>query len=83
MRARKVDRNHSEIRRSLRELGWYVFDTSKVGDGFPDLLVVRSGVIRFIEVKAPKGKLNEAQEAFRRVFPVAVLRNVDDAINLR
>lgn len=38
-RAAKVDTNHAAVRDGLRALGWSVFDTSGVGDGFSDFVV--------------------------------------------
>jgi hypothetical protein len=54
--------------------------------GFPDLIVwAKFPRVGFIEVKAAKGRLSEAQEreiAQLRAdgFPVAVVRSVDDAL---
>lgn len=37
--AAKVDLNHAEIRDGLRQLGFSVADTARLGQGFPDLVV--------------------------------------------
>lgn len=37
--ARQVDTSHAPIRDALRKAGLQVIDASRVGDGFPDLLV--------------------------------------------
>ena len=50
-RAAKVDRNHGEVRDTLRACGWTVVDTASVGGGFPDLIAARRGAVVFIEVK--------------------------------
>ena len=50
--AKRVDRNHSEIRDGLRAAGWRVGDLSGAGDGIPDLIVALSpGVPFLLEVK--------------------------------
>jgi len=50
-RAAKVDRNHGEIVAALRAIGCFVWDTSACGNGAPDLVAMRGGVWRAIEVK--------------------------------
>ena len=49
--AARVDTNHGEIREALRDLGWYVFDSSGVGHGFFDLICCKGGRVVFVEVK--------------------------------
>ena len=71
MRAKKVDTTHGEIRDHLRNAGWSVFDTSAVGQGFPDLMASRLGFTAGIECKSgpqtrAEFKLNEAQREFLR-----------------
>ena len=67
--AKRVDNTHAEVRDGLRELGYYVIDMSKVGDDFPDLLVVsKSGVIVLLEVKTPGEYPTEGQVAFLNHF---------------
>lgn len=41
MRAKRVDRNHGDIRKTFRRLGWIVHDLSALGGGMPDLLIVK------------------------------------------
>jgi hypothetical protein len=54
MRAARTDANHAEIREGLRQCGRRVFDTSRLGQGFPDLLVLTaSGRLVLLEVKMP------------------------------
>jgi hypothetical protein len=47
----KVDANHAEVVKALREIGAGVLDLSRVGKGCPDLLVTRSGKTCLVEVK--------------------------------
>lgn len=51
--------------------------------GAPDLIVADSGVIAFVEVKTGKGRLSEAQKAFRDAcaehrLPYGVVRGIGD-----
>lgn len=80
-RAAKVDSTHGEIRDALRDLGLKVWDCSKHGDGFPDLLVRFGRVVYLIEAKDAKGTLTDAQKRFWRDFePVCVIiRSADEA----
>ena len=49
--AKKVDENHALIVKTLRELGCSVFDCSRVGKGFPDLVVGKNNHTALVEVK--------------------------------
>lgn len=92
--ARRVDGPHQAIVKALRKVGCQVFDTSRVGHGFPDL-VVRAGTFRcvsggpsygkylLLEVKTARGRLTPEQKEFRRTWPeVAVVRSVAEALTL-
>ncbi|AUH32351.1 VRR-NUC domain-containing protein [Paracoccus tegillarcae] len=53
--------------------------------GFADLMILCDGRILFLELKAPKGRLRPAQEAFRDAvlaqgFCWALVRSLDDAL---
>ena len=53
--------------------------------GFADLLVISSGRVLFLELKAPKGRLRPEQEAFRDAvlaqgFGWTLVRSLDDAL---
>ncbi len=84
--ARKVDQNHSLIVKTLRDLGCSVFDTSRVGGGFPDIVVGKNNKTILVEIKATeKSKYTPAQEMFMmnwRGSAVARLNDVDGAIRL-
>ena len=67
-RACKVDSNQSEIVKELERIGFSVFITSNVGDGFPDLVVGIAGRTCLVEVKTPKGKLTPDQIEFFRDY---------------
>lgn len=57
-----------EIRDWLTWNGWFVFPILQglgAYKGIPDLEAIKGGIVLFIEVKAPKGKLSESQEKFK------------------
>ena len=75
-RAARVDANHTEIIATLRTLGWYVHDTSRLGGGFGDAVAARRGKLRMIEIKnganAPsRRKLTPAEKKARAGFAEA------------
>lgn len=87
--AKRVDRNHAELRDGLRALGWEVLDLSGAGCGVPDLAVkVGLGMIHLLEVKdgdkpLSAQALTPAQEQWHN-FAHAItskVRNLDEAIN--
>ena len=82
--AKKVDRNHAEIRQAFRDCGCLVHDTSAVGRGFPDLVVSIRGKLAMVEVKFGKGKLNPIQDQFHKIWSehVYIVNSVDEAIKL-
>lgn len=95
-RAARTDATHAAIVKALRQVGCKVSDTSRIGGGFPDLVVRRdcigvavighrlwydSSRILLMEVKTPKGKLTPEQEAFIKDWPETVIvRSVEEAL---
>lgn len=81
-RAAKVDENHAEIVRALRKAGCSVLSLAAIGRGAPDLLLGHKGRNVLVEVKRPKGKLNDQQQAFRDAWQgdLCVVRSVDEAL---
>jgi hypothetical protein len=51
-RAARKDLNHNDIAGHLRSLGWSVLDTSRLGDGFPDMVIGKPGFACVMEVKS-------------------------------
>lgn len=49
--AARQDANHQEVVAALRKMGASVADTSRLGDGFPDLVVGWRGINVLFEVK--------------------------------
>ena len=87
--AARRDGNDAIITEALRKAGFTVMDYGTAGQGIPDKLVTRplpDGLpwVCWVEVKMPKGKLRDAQEAFRRVFDARgeyyVARDAQDAV---
>jgi len=98
--AKRRDANDGLIAESLVKSGFTVHDFASAGQGIPDKLITRllpdgTPWVCWVEIKMPKGKLREAQEAFKRVFegrgeyyvardPEAAIRDLwalyDDAI---
>ena len=85
----RVDANHSEIVDALRATGWAVKDTSRVGEGFPDLVIEKNLLVLLAEVKVPeaagkKGEYTKGQKKFYQEWrgPVFTLRSVDDVVEL-
>lgn len=84
-RAAAADSNQPEIVAALRKAGALVHPMHAVGGGFPDLLVCFRGKLLLIEVKdgakpPSKRKLTPDQVEFHRLWPVTVVKNVDEAI---
>lgn len=52
--AKRTDANQREIVSALRRLGYSVVDTSRIGSGFPDLVVGKAGKTWLIEIKSSK-----------------------------
>ncbi len=50
-RAARTDRNHAEIIKAFRKLGFSVADTSRLGAGFPDCVIAKSKRTAVCEIK--------------------------------
>ncbi len=82
--AAKVDGNHKAVVQMLRVCGWRVKDTSRVGQGFPDLVIAKGGRTMLAEVKTPTGAVLSLQHAFLTDWPGEwiILRSVEDVLAL-
>jgi Holliday junction resolvase len=84
--AKRVDSNHANIVKTLRDLGCSVFDTSRVAGGFPDLVVGRNNITCLVEVKSnEKSKFTPSQEMFMMNWKgstVSRIDSIDGAIRL-
>ncbi len=82
-RAAKRDSNEAEIIAALIALGATVEQLS--ASGLPDLIIGINGVNVLAEVKAPKGKLTDAQVKWHEGWQggvIFILRTIDDVENL-
>ena len=83
--AAKVDANQSPIVKGLKDIFGpdAVFDCSRVGQGFPDIMVGVRGVNILMEIKTDKGKLTPDQVYFHKEWDgqVAVVTSLQDAID--
>lgn len=84
--AKRVDLNHADVVKTLRSLGAGVVDMSRVGQGFPDLLVHYKGQCVLVEVKSGETKkFTTAQLKFMENWqgPTVVrINDIDGAIRL-
>ncbi len=81
--AKRRDTTHAEVRDTLRQAGYTVFDAGSVGGDFPDLVVGAHGFTFLVEVKSPGGKLSAGQRRFSdgwRGGPVVVAYSGDQAL---
>lgn len=78
----KIDGNQGEIVKALRNVGCSVLSLAPIGRGAPDILVGYKGRNVLIEVKRPKGKLNDQQQEFKAGWrgDLCVVRSVDEAL---
>ena len=78
----RTDTNHKEITEAFRILGYSVFDASKMGGGFPDIVVGKNGVNYLVEIKTAKGKLNPKQKAFHKKWlgKIYIVKTINEVI---
>lgn len=84
---KRVDENHSEIVKGLRDIGATVRSTAAIGQGFPDIAVGYRGNNYFFEIKdgtkfPSQRKLTTAEEVFHETWrgQVAIIHSLDDAL---
>ena len=84
--AKRVDLNHQEVVKTLRLLGATVFDASRMGQGFPDLVVGYNHQTVLVEIKSgEQKKFTQAQLKFMADWKgsaVVRINDVDGAIRL-
>jgi len=75
----KTDGNQTQIIKELRQAGYSVFSTSKVGDGFPDIVVSgywvegKMYVDKLVEIKMPGGKLTPDEVIFHDSWNTSII----------
>ena len=84
--AKRVDLNHQEVVKTLRLLGATVFDASRMGQGFPDLVVGYNHQTVLVEIKSgEQKKFTQAQLKFMADWKgsaITRINDVDGAIRL-
>lgn len=83
--AAQVDGNQSIIVETLRKAGYAVLHLHAVGRGCPDLLVSKGQDMWLVEVKLPKGKLNDRQVEFHSKWhgkPIVIVHSPEEALLL-
>ncbi len=86
----KADANHKSVQEALEAHGCVCVSTAIVGGGFPDIVAARAfhgvsgatstpGRTFLVEVKMPKGKLEQSQRDFMAKWPgeVLILRSAE------
>jgi hypothetical protein len=91
LRAR-VDDNQSEIDEALVAMGWLVWPTHQLGNGFPDRIAMKAGRVVFLEVKdgrksPSRRKLTPAEQVAHAEFAafgvhIHVIETVEDLAQL-
>ena len=88
-RAARKDNNQAAIEAALRAIGCSVADTSRAGNGFPDMVVGYQGVNFLFEVKnpeqSPAGRaLTEDQQDFSDSWRGSyhVVMTIDEAMRI-
>lgn len=86
-RAAKIDRNHPEIVKALRQAGCSVQSLAAVGKGCPDLLVSRGNQLFLFEVKdgakpPSERKCTKDEARWHAAWggPVHIVYNVEQAL---
>ena len=84
--AKRVDLNHQEVVKTLHLLGASVFDASRMGLGFPDLVVGYKQKTVLVEIKSSEQKkFTQAQLKFMENWngsTVIRINDVEGAIRL-
>ncbi len=85
--AAKKDTSHNEIAQAAKSLGCKVKDTSKFGDGFPDMVIILpNGKVMLVEAKT-EGKIDFSQDELRFVIDLVqpcyrVLTNAEGVVKM-
>ena len=77
--AKRVDLNHQEVVKTLRSLGATVFDASRMGQGFPDLVIGINGKTVLVEIKSgEEKKFTQAQLKFMENWQGSTVVRIND-----
>lgn len=83
--AKKIDSNQNEIIAVLRQVGALVFDTSRVGQGYPDTNVLYQGRLYLLEIKSGRWRFTPQEAAFHAEWgegPVYVVETPEQALQI-
>ena len=88
-RAARTDANHKEIINAFRAIGFSIFDTSKLGQGFGDCVIARSDLTAIVEIKdgakaASQRRLTKPEQGFKDAWrgKYFIVACVDDVFNI-
>ena len=87
-RAARVDANQREVFKAFRKLGCSVWDTSRLGGGFPDCVLGYGGVCITVEIKdgsKPPSARKKTPDQIKwwdewKGAPMAIVTDVDGAL---
>ena len=81
---KKPDANQADIVEALRKVGAKVYDASRVGGGFPDIIVGYKSCLYALELKTSSGKLTADQKKFHTEWTgyISVVRTVKEALQV-
>jgi hypothetical protein len=94
MHLRKLKASEADLKRSIRELCrinqakvYSFYGGTNLPNGWPDLIVAYKGLIFFLEVKKPGGKMNAAQKKFKedlekQGIPYHVVSSPDEVVQI-
>ena len=74
MKWHRADKNQAALIKLFEAHGCHVHPCGTFGGGFPDLLVGWQARIALVEVKRGKGEWTPAQQKFHAIWPVFVVR---------
>ena len=79
---KKPDANQQDIVEALRKVGAKVYDASRWGGGFPDIVVGHKSCLYLMELKTFSGKLTKDQKKFHTEWTgyISVVRTVKEAL---
>jgi hypothetical protein len=81
---KKPDANQQDIVDALRRVGAKVYDASRVGEGFPDLIIGFRQCLFLLEVKTSSGRLTKDQKKFHAEWDsyIHIVHTVEEALRV-
>lgn len=80
----KQDKLQKEITHCLKLLGYSVWDTSQIGNGFPDIIVGANGINYLFEIKSKHTTISKSQCKFDSEWKgnSQIIYSVSDALQI-